>query len=493
MGVHRFQVACGHAGDAGCCVVAGVQRCWRHAVTVVVVLDLGERCVRCCHQELHFGRCVCAASLLGQHLGVHGRHVVGRDAGDASCCVVGWCQGSGCGAVAVVVRLDLGQGRVGQGHQGLHFGCGVCAACGLGQHLRVDGCQVFCGDAGDACCHVVGHGQCGRCGAVAVVVRLDLGECFSCGRDLGLDLGHGVGFARSECQDLGVDGRHVGGGHTGDAGCFVVGRGQGRWRGAVAVVVFLDLLNRRVGRCHQSLHFGGGVRSACGLGQHLCVDSRQVVRGDASHACSHVVGHGQCSRCGAVAVVVGLDLGQGRVGRFHQGLHCWLVVRAAWRLRQHLRVDCRQVFWSDAGDAGLLVLLCRQGRWRHAVAVVVRLDLGQRRVGLSHQGLHFRGCVGAACGLGQHLCVHRCHVGCCHAGDAGRFVVLRCQSRWCGAVAVVVRLDLGQGRVGRCHQGLHFGLGVRTANALGQHLGVHRFQVACGHAGDAGDPVVVHG
>ncbi len=193
-----------------------------------------------------------------------------------------------------------------------------------------------------------------------------------------LNLGHRIGTTGSQRQNLGIDGRHVVGRHANDAGCRVVGRSQCSGRCAVAVVVVLDLLNRRIGCSHQGLHFRCAVRTASGLSQHL-------------------------------------------------------------------RVDSGQVFCSHTCDAGCFVVLGRQGRWRGAVAIVVRLDLGQGCGARSHQSLHLSQRVCTTCGLRQHLSVDGSQVLCSHPCHPCRFVVGHRQSSRRGAVAVVVRLDLGQG------------------------------------------------
>ena len=158
-----------------------------------------------------------------------------------------------------------------------------------------------------------------------------------------MHFGHGVGTARGLLEHLGVDGGQVVGGDTGDARGFVVGHGQGDRVGAVAVVVGLDLGQRCVDRCGQSLYFGHGVSTALGLFEHLGVDGGQVVGGDTGDARGFIVGHDEGGGRGAVALVVGLDFGQGCVDRCGQGLHFGHGVGTARVLFEHLGIDGSQV------------------------------------------------------------------------------------------------------------------------------------------------------
>ena len=310
-------------------------------------------------------------------LGVDVSQVLGSDAGDASVFVV---IDRGRSVVACVVGDLVQGGSLHKGAlvgQGLDFCSRVGTAGGSSQHLRVDGAQVVGGDAGDACGLVVGHGQCGWGGAVAVVVRLDFGQGgIGCSHQ-GLRFGHAVGTARGLLEHLGVDSGQVVGGDAGDTRGLVVGHGQGSWVCAVAVVIGLDLGQRCVGRCDPGLDFCSSVGTAGGSGQHLRVDCGQVVGGDAGDTRGLVVGHGQGGWVCAIAVVVGLDLGQRCVGRCDPGLDFCSSVGTTGGSSQHLRVDGSQVVCGDAFDAGGHVVGHGERCGRGAIAVVVGLNFGQ--------------------------------------------------------------------------------------------------------------------
>ena len=356
MGVDGSQVVCSHTRDASGHVVGHGQcdRC--DAIAVVVGLDLDQCSISGCDQVLHFGYGVSTAGRLRQYLRVDGSQVVCCDASDASGHVVGHGERCGRGSVAVVVGLDLDQSGVGCSDQRLHFGHSVSATGCLGQHLGVDSGQVACGNAGDASIGVVGHGQRCGCGAVAVVVGLDLDQCGVGCSDQSLHLGHGIGAAGCLGKDLRVDGSQVICADTSDASGHEVGHGERYGCAAIAVVIGLYLGQSGVGSRHQVLHFGHAVSTAGRLRQHLSVDCGQVVCGDAFDAGDHVVGHGQCEGCDAVAVVVGLDLGQGIGQRCDLRLDFGDSVRTARDQRQNFGVDRSQVVCGDASDAGVSIV-----------------------------------------------------------------------------------------------------------------------------------------
>ena len=195
------------------------------------------------------------------------------------------------------------------------------------------------------------------------------------------------------------------------------------------------------------MHFGHAVGTACVLLEHLGVDSGQVVCADSRDARGFIVGHGQCDRCDAVAVVVGLDLDKGGIGRSHQGLHFGHGVGTAHALLEHLGVDGGQVVGCHTGDASDDVVGGRQCGGRTAVAVVVGLDLGQSRdlcgrTGIG-QNLNFADLIGVCFARCVDLRVDCSQVVCRDARDPGVFVVFEL---WYGvAVAQGVVGDVEQG------------------------------------------------
>ena len=158
-----------------------------------------------------------------------------------------------------------------------------------------------------------------------------------------------------------------------------------------------------------------------------------------------------------------------------------------------MRVDSGQVFRGNTGNTSIGVVRYGERCRRSAVTVVVSLYLGQGGVGRGDQGLHFRHSVCTACGLGQHLGIHSSQVICADASDASGHVVRYGERCRCSTVAVVVSLYLGQGRVGRGDQGLHFRHSVCTAWYLGQHLRVDGGQVVRCDTAHASGHVVGHG
>ena len=193
----------------------------------------------------------------------------------------------------------------------MNFRCGVCATCGLGQHLGIDCGQVICRHAGDASVGVVGQAQRCRRDAISVAVSLYLlNGRIGCG-DQSLNFRCGVCATCDLGQHLGVYSSQVICRHAGNASCHVVCYGQGRRYGVVAVVVVGLYLGQGGVRCsHQKLYFGRSVCATCGLGQHLRVYSSHVLCRHASDARVGVVNWGECGRYGDVAVVVGLYFAQ---------------------------------------------------------------------------------------------------------------------------------------------------------------------------------------
>ena len=493
LGVDRSEVVGGHACDACVCIVL-CGECGRgDAITVVVGLDLDQRVVHTGDEVLHLRGGVGVACASAQHFGVDSSEVACVHAGDACGLVVRHRQCGRCGAVAVVVGLNLGNGTAGGADQRLHFGDGVGTAARLREHLGVDRSEVVGGHACDACVCIVLCGECGRGDAITVVVGLDLDQRVVHTGDEVLHLRGGVGVACASAQHFGVDSSEVACVHAGDACGLVVRHRQCGRCGAVAVVVRINLGEGCIGSRDERVHFGQGVGTTAGLREHLSVDGRQVVSRHARDACVCIVLQGERGWCHAIAVVVGLDLHQRIVDAVDQGLHIRRGVGRPWVLRQDLGVDGRQVACVHTGNASGLVVSHRQRSRRGAIAVVVGLDLGQSVVGCGDQGLHFGRGVSTAGGSGQYGGVDSSQVVGGDAGHACGGIVLQ---RECGgrdAVAVVVSLDLGQSVVGGGDQGLYFADRVCATAGCGQHFGVDGGQVVGGDAGHACIQVVLQG